>query len=336
MHETLGQRLDDPAGFFQWINHAALSIAVLKTAIETDLCRHLIAHSSLPVARLAALCELPEDKLRRLVRYLACEEVLALAEDGETVSATPQTRRLLDVSSMVMVQTRTAEVGPFLTEGLRRGVSAYEVRFGAPCFTHLQEQPVLAAAFSGFMGYLSQRILEFIAANHVFAPFECAVDIGGSHGELLKGVLAAHPQARGVLFDRPEIAALVERPLAESAQGARIEVVGGDFFAAVPAGDLYLIKMILHDWNDEECVAILKSVRAAIAPGGRIAVIEHLLPERPRRGSSQFMDIAMMVWATGRERRLSEFEALFAQSGFRLERVTENPRGQSVIEAVPA
>jgi hypothetical protein len=332
MHETLGQRLDDPATFFHWINHAALSLAVLKTAIETGLCRH-VCDGPLSVEQLAAGCALPVDKVRRLVDYLVCEEVLALSDNGD-VRATPQTAQLLDLTSMVLVQARTAEAGPCLTEGLRNGTSAYEARFGEPCFTHLRNEPALAAHFAGFMGYLTTRILTFIASNHVFAPFERAVDIGGSHGELLKFVLAAHPQARGVLFDRPEIAALVEAPLRDSAQGDRIEVVGGDFFEAVPAGDLYLIKMILHDWNDEECVAILRSVRAAIAPGGRVAVIDHLLPEKPRRGSGQFMDIAMMVWATGRERRLSEFETLFAQSGFRLDRVTPNPNGQSVIEAV--
>jgi len=335
MYETLGQRLDDPATFFHWINHAALSIAVMKTAVETGLCRHVVREGSLSVEQLSARCALPVDKVRRLVDYLACEEVVALSDSGE-VQATPQTERLLELTSMVMVQTRTAEVGPYLTEGLRRGVSAYEARFGASCFAHLQDEPALAAHFAGFMGFLTTRILEFIGSNHVFEPFERAVDIGGSHGELLKFVLAAHPQAHGVLFDRPDIAALVDGPLRASAQGDRIEVVGGDFFESVPPGDLYLIKMILHDWNDEECVGILKSVRKAIAPRGRIAVIDHLLPEQPRRGSGQFMDIAMMVWATGRERRLSEFEALFAQSGFELDRVTENPRGQSVIEAVPA
>jgi hypothetical protein len=121
-----------------------------------------------------------------------------------------------------------------------------------------------------------------------------------------------------------------------SAQGDRIDIVGGDFFESVPAGDLYLLKMVLHDWNDAECVAILKNVRAAMLPHGRVAVIEFLLPEVPAATGVHVMDVAMMIWATGRERRLSEFEALFAQAGFRVDRITENPKGQSVIEAVPA
>ena len=333
MDETIGQRLDDPAGFFRWINHAALSIAVLKTAVETNLCGHL-GVVPVTIEDLAARCDLPTDKLRRLVDYLACEDVVTLSPDGR-VSATDRSRRVGDLASMIMVQARNAEVGPSLLEGLRRDVSAYEACFGKPVFAHLPEQPAMAAHFSDFMGFLTRRVEEFVFSKHEFRPFERAVDVGGSHGDLLKGLLARHPRARGVLFDLPGTAALVADAIRASAQGDRIEIVGGDFFASVPSGDLYLIKMVLHDWNDAECVSILKNVRASIASQGRVAVIDYLLPERAERSAGQFMDIAMMVWATGRERRLSEFEALFEQSGFRVDRVTRNPDGQSVIEAVP-
>ncbi len=103
----------------------------------------------------------------------------------------------------------------------------------------------------------------------------------------------------------------------------------------MPAGDLYLLKQILHDWNDAECIAILKTVRAAITPRGRLAIIDFLLPEVPVPSGALTMDIAMMVWATGRERQLSEFESLLDAASFRLDRVTENPHGQSIFEAVP-
>jgi hypothetical protein len=118
-------------------------------------------------------------------------------------------------------------------------------------------------------------------------------------------------------------------------EGDRVEVVGGSFFEEVPKADLYLIKMILHDWDDAECVKILETIRKAIPLGGRIAVIDYLLPEVPTPTEGLSMDLAMMIWDTGQERKLSEFEALFAAAGFRLDRVSENPHGQSVIEAVP-
>lgn len=333
MNQTIGDRLDVPGGLFHWLDHAGHSLAVLKLAAETKLCDHL-ADGPVRVAELATRCGLPTDKLRRIVYFLAAEQVLEMLPD-DRVAGTPRSERLRQEGSVTFIPSRSCEVGPFLREACVRGISAYEARFGKPVFAHLAEDPVTAAAFVNLMGDFTRRIEEFISTHHQFEPFERAVDVGGSHGGLLMAVLAKHPQAKGVLFDLPETVAHVADAVRASQHGRRIELVGGDFFKAVPAGDLYLIKMILHDWNDDECIAILKSVRAAIAPGGRVAVIDYLLPEVPAPTGAHLMDIAMMIWATGRERRLSEVEALFARSGFRLDRVTENPEGQSAIEAVP-
>lgn len=333
MNQTIGQRLDVPGNLFQWIDHAALSLAVLKVVVETDLCGAL-SDGPLAVEALAARCGLPADKLRRLLYFLAAEQVIELLPDGRA-SGTERTRRLRETGAVLLIAARSGEAGPHLRDALQRGVSAYEVRFGKPIFAHLPEDPAMAAAFNDFMGFLTRRVEQFVFSQHEFRPFERAVDVGGNHGGLLMGLLARHPQARGVLFDLPDTVAQASASVRASAQGNRIELVGGDFFEAVPAGDLYLIKMVLHDWNDAECVAILKRVRASILPGGRIAVIDYLLPEVPAPTSAHLMDVAMMIWATGRERRLSEFQALFAASGFRFDRVTENPDGQSVIEAVP-
>jgi hypothetical protein len=333
MHQTIGDRLDVPGGLFHWLDHAGHSLAVVKLAAETKLCHHL-ADGPVTIAELAIRCGLPADKLRRLVYFLAAEQVLELLPDGR-VAGTPRSERLRQEGSVTLIASRSCEVGPFLREACVRGVSAYEAHFGKPVFAHFPEDPTVAAAFVELMGIFTRRIEEFISTHHEFRPFERAVDVGGSHGGLLMAVLAKHPQAKGVLFDLPETVTHVASTVRTSEHGKRIELIGGDFFEAVPAGDLYLIKMILHDWNDDECIAILKSVRAAIAPGGRVAVIDYLLPEVPAPTGAHLMDIAMMIWATGRERRLSEFEGLFARSGFRLDRVTENPEGQSVVEAVP-
>jgi hypothetical protein len=334
MHQTIGQRLDVPGSFFGWIHHAVLSLAVLKAVIESDLCGQLAAGSA-TVEELAGRCGLPADKLRRFVYFLAAEEIVALSPDG-TVVPTARTAKLREAAPIVIIQSRSAEVGPYLREACLNGVSAYEMRFGQPVFDHLPDQPAMAAYFSEFMAFLSRRVEQFVFSQHEFRPFELAVDVGGSHGGLLRGLLALHPRARGVLFDLPGTAAQVSAAVRAAPEGDRIDVVGGNFFEAVPAGDLYLLKMVLHDWDDADCVAILKQVRAAIRPQGRIAVIEFLLPEVPAPTGVHVMDVAMMIWATGRERRLSEFEALFAAAGFRLDRVTENPNGQSVIEAAAA
>ena len=120
------------------------------------------------------------------------------------------------------------------------------------------------------------------------------------------------------------------------AKGERIELVGGSFFDRVPPADLYTLKQILHDWSDDDCMAILKSIRDALLPGGRVVLIDHILSDEPEANEAQGTDIAMLVWATGRERRLGEFAALSARSGFEIARHTRNSRGHSAIDLVPA
>jgi hypothetical protein len=189
--------------------------------------------------------------------------------------------------------------------------------------------------FGDFMGYMTRRILKFILSKHRFEPFAAVADIGGSLGDFLLAILEHHPGTQGILFDRPEVVEMARPGIGASQLAARIELVGGNFFEAVPSADLYVMKQILHDWHDDECLQILRNIRAAINPGGRLAVIDHLLAEVPTPDEGQATDISMMVWDTGRERKQLEFEALFAVSGFRLDRISRNPNGHSVIEAVP-
>ena len=286
------------------------------------------------VETLATRCGLPAEKIGRLVNFLAADKALDLTADGR-VAHTPGSRRLPALAGAVHILAMNSQASPVLYDALKRGVSAFEASNGKPVFAHFAEHPEAGAQFVEFMGILNQRTEAFVFAAHDFKPFRRAVDVGGSHGGLLLGLLARHTDARGILFDLPETAAQVAPAVLASPQGERVDVVAGDFFRAVPTGDLYLLKQILHDWSDDECVAILKSIRTAIAPGGRIAVIDFVLPERPAMTDGLVMDIAMMIWATGRERKVSEFQALFVAAGFAFDRITENPRGQSVIEAVP-
>jgi hypothetical protein len=174
-----------------------------------------------------------------------------------------------------------------------------------------------------------------IFASHTFGPFNVAIDVGGNQGSLLLRLLEAHPAARGVLFDLPDTVRQAEAPVAAAGMAGRVELVGGDFFTAVPAGgDLYLLKQILHDWSDQECLAILRNIRAAMTEGARLAVVERLLPEQPRPHNAFSLDVIMLMWTTGRERRLSEYVAMLGACGFAFDRVTENPDGMSVLEAL--
>jgi hypothetical protein len=132
------------------------------------------------------------------------------------------------------------------------------------------------------------------------------------------------------------VAARAAERLRTHPQGHRIETVGGDFLRSVPAGgDLYLVKQILHNWDDAQCISILKSVRDAIVPGGRIVVIDRLLPETIAPDMAFVWDLLMMIWSTGRERSLSRFRELLGSAGFAVDKVTVNAGRMSIVEAIP-
>lgn len=138
------------------------------------------------------------------------------------------------------------------------------------------------------------------------------------------------------MFDLPENGDPARAAIADAGMSNRIDVVSGNFFEKVPeGGDLYLLKHILHDWSDEECVAILKTIRASMKPGKRLAILERVIPDEYRPDIAYSFDIIMLMCTTGKERRVGDFEAMLDEAGFKLDGVTDNPGGVSVIEAVP-
>lgn len=333
MYETLGQRLDDPAEWFRFVHKTWTMATMLRFLPESKLLEH-IGDEPVSFTDLAKATGITPDKLARIADFFAAEGLLELTDDGK-VSHTKRSRYLRANMDGLVVTMHALDAGTKMTEALQQDKTPYEVRYGKPVFDYLAEQPEIARKFAGFMSFMTSIVNSFVFSNHEFRPFELAVDVGGSHGELLLELLSLHPGSKGVLFDLPEVTAIVADSIRAAEQGERVEIVAGDFFKSVPKADLYLLKMILHDWNDDECVKILGSIRAAIRPEGRIAVLDYVKPETPGPSPAYSLDIAMLVYGTGRERKRSEFEALFEASGFRLDRLTENPAGPCVIEAVP-
>jgi hypothetical protein len=216
-----------------------------------------------------------------------------------------------------------------LEESLTGGATAFDSLYGQPVFDWYNEHPQEAQSFSRAMEGTTRIVEAALLASWTPPPFELAVDIGGSRGTLLSALLARAPEARGILFDLPGIADSVRSGLPD-----RIEAVGGNFFESVPEGDLYLLKLILHDWTDEQSLAILRSIRAAIRPGGRVAIVETLLPEQVEPHPGYLFDLNMMVMTGGRERSAAEFGALLEQTGFRLESVTPTPTPMGVVQGI--
>jgi hypothetical protein len=177
-----------------------------------------------------------------------------------------------------------------------------------------------------------------IAAAMDFSRFAHVVDVGAGQGGLLAQVLQRHAGVRATLYDRPEVArnpaALLVATEAQPSLKGRWVVQEGDFFELVPArADCYVLKRILHDWGDEDCVRILTRCREAMAPGGTLLVVDAVLPEGNAPHPAKVMDILMMVLAGGRERRAPEFAGLLERAGLRLEGISPTASALSVISA---
>jgi hypothetical protein len=173
-----------------------------------------------------------------------------------------------------------------------------------------------------------------VTAAHDFGVYDTVVDVGSSFGSFAMSLVQRRPQSRAILLDRPEIIAVARERWAAAGLDDRLETVAGDFFTAVPGGgDLYLLRFILHDWDDDECGVILSAVAAAAAPGARLAVVEHLLPEDSSPHHGWMFDMNMMVMLTGRERTTREYADLLSRAGFEVTATSSTSVGLGVIEA---
>lgn len=223
---------------------------------------------------------------------------------------------------------------------VQTGEPAYPHRFGVDAWTYMARHPEEAALFDEAMADFTRQAAIAVTAAYDFSPFGTIVDVGGGAGALLAGILTANPELRGVLFDRPGVVERAQAEMIGRGLADRCTVVGGDFFSEVPAGgDAYVLKHVIHDWNDERAAAILRTCRRAAGPGSRLLVVEGVYPARidqsdPSRGAAS-NDVNMLVATGGRQRSEAEFRALYAATGFRLTRIVPTAARISVIEGEP-
>jgi hypothetical protein len=162
------------------------------------------------------------------------------------------------------------------------------------------------------------------------------VDIGGNLGTVIAAILRRYPNLRGILFDRPTVVANAAEHLAKAGVESRCRNIAGDFFMDVPSGgDAYLLASVLHDWDDDRCVTILTKCRQVMPAHGKLLVVELVLPEEEIPHFGKWVDLHMLVMASGRERTAAQYRALFRAGGFDLASVSPLPSGQSILEALP-
>jgi len=295
---------------------------------------------------LAAATDTHAPSLRRVLRLLVSRGVFSEAESG-AFALTSLGECLREgvpggVRAMVRLFTgaRTQDAWANLEYCVRTGEPAFRKRGIVDHFAEMARDPEGTAVFDAAMADFTKIAAIAVAACYDFSALRTLVDVGGGNGALLLGVLDAHPHLHGVVFDQEHAAARARTHIADRGLAARCQALGGDFFAAVPSGgDAYLLKHVIHDWDDERATTILRNCRRAMAATGTVLIVEGIYPPRvdeslASRGAAA-NDVNMLVNTGGRQRSEEEFRSLFAAAGFALTRIVPTPINVSVIEGIP-
>lgn len=322
-----------------------LIVSYMKTQIV-----HAVASFSLPdhlaegpqsAEALATACGANADALRRLLNAAAVLGVVGVEPDGRYAS-TPLLEALREdtpgsLRAFAMMMGSPGHWRPWgnLVEAVKTGEPQSASALGLAHFDYFKANPEERKIFLKAMQSTTEivqtevlRLLDFSHAGRV-------ADIGGGNGALLCAVAKAHPGIEGVVFDLPQSVEQATDWIARNGLADRVRAQGGDFFQSAPAADLYLLKFILHDWDDASCVKILKTCRAAVRPGGKLAVIEMALGAPGEPGQGPLIDVNMLVLTGGRERTAEEYAALFVAGGFNLTRVIPTRSPFAIFEGVP-
>ncbi|HET9051839.1 MAG TPA: methyltransferase, partial [Candidatus Dormibacteraeota bacterium] len=282
-----------------------------------------VAGGARAAGELAEIVGAHPDRLRRLLRALAAEGLFTEDADGR-FGPTPASARLTGESEdrlMVLgwrVLPATYAAFGHLTEAVRTGESAFEIAHGRAFYEHLAVDATAARAYDAATGSTADAFLE-MAGVYDFGRHSVVVDVGGGEGGFLVSVLRSHHHLRGVLFDRPAVVATVAERIAREGVADRLEIVGGDAFESVPSGaDLYITCTVLRCFDDHDCARLLRSIRTAIPPRGRILAFEQLVPDGPAQRPTAMLDVHTMVAYGGRDRTRGEYASLYAEAGFTL------------------
>ena len=292
---------------------------------------------------LAAWSEAHPDALYRLLRALAAVGVLH--EGHERCFSLTAVGDCLRSDSADSVGGWAALVGrPYmwqawghLLHSVRTGENAFaDLNGGKSVWQYRAEHPAENEIFNLAMTALSGGAVAALLKGYDFSRFRHIADIGGGQGQAIAGILAANPDMRGTLFDQPHVVTKAKLMLAGAALDHRCDVVAGNFFESVPAGaDAYMLRVVLHDWNDEEAISILKVCRQAITAAARLLIVERVIAPPNEGFPGKFSDLNMLVSPGGRERTREQFADLCDAARFKLVGVTAAGPRLSVIEAEP-
>ena len=317
-----------------------MASAALQVAMRLDIAARL-SNGPRPVADLARETGVQTDGLYRVLR--------ALAGLGIFAESSPRTFALTPAAELLRRGPGSLGDGvEFITDPLhfetyaealhsvQTGQPAVEKVVGMPLFEYLATTPQWSTSFNNAMTAFSANVMPAVLQAYDFSGIGTLVDVAGGHGHVLTSVLRDYRQMRGVLFDLEHVIAGSGPLLAVSGVQSRVRAEPGDFFKAVPAGgDAYIMKHIIHDWDDERAATILSNIRKALdgKPQGRVILLEAVLAADNAPDFAKLLDLEMMLFPGGRERTAKEFVELFDRAGFTLTTVVPTESMLSVVEA---
>lgn len=331
-----------PAAHVMDLVIAKIKTHVLSVFAELGLA-DLLANGPKSAGELAETTGTHAPSLHRLLRTLAGLHIVVESRPG-VYGLTPAGHLLRsDVPgsmrgiAMMFGSEFHAKAWGHLTHSITTGEPAFDHAFAMPLFAYLEQHPDVAAAFDDGMTASSAAQSQAVVDAYDFSSIGTLVDVGGGHGTLLATVLRRHPSLKGVLFERPQVATGAGRVFEAAGVRDRVEVRSGDFFAEVPAGgDAYIMKRIIHDWDDARAAQLLRNCRAAMVHGGKVLVVDAVIDEGPGALYGKLLDMEMLVLTPyGKERTAAEFRQLFSEAGLRLARIVDTASPLKVVEAQP-
>jgi hypothetical protein len=308
----------------------------LRVAADLAIADRL-AEGPRSAADLARDCGVHAGALARMLRVLCAEgvfreepdEVFGLTDLGKALRKGSGPREFLRMLNAEPYRA-FAELG----HAVRTGDPSFDLVFGKPRFAWLGDRPEAAQAFQAAMMAYGRGMNEAVAESYDFSGFSVVADIGGGHGRLLSAILALNPHLGGLLFDLP--AGVAEAQKGVGGPLPRTSFVAGDFFESVPEGaDVYILKKVIHDWDDDKAAAILGAVRRVLPPHGRVLIAETLVPPGNAFASIKLVDLNMLAVTGGLERSEKDFAALLERCGLALTRVIPTGAEIQILEAEP-
>ncbi len=314
-----------------WITQAIYVAAELGIA-------DLLTDGPRTIEELAEQTSANGDALYRVLRALANVGIFS-EEESYRFSLTPLAENLLSDAPGslrpfgIMMGAEFYQSWGNLLYSAQTGKQGFEKRYGVPFFQYMTEHHERHSIYDAAMMVHGIAETEPMLDAYDFSGFQTVVDVGGGHGRMLAAILNRYPEINGILFDLPAVAQRSQSIISGLGLSDRCQIVGGDFFDSLPAADAFVLRHIIHDWDDKEAISILRNCRDAMNPEGRILVVETVIPPLNEPCFGKWLDLMMLI-VGGRERTEEQYRQLFSKAGLKLNRIVSTAHEISVVEGV--